>query len=219
MQFLRITVVFSLVLFPFYSAADDSCFNHLDQLASAVVKIRMSDNNTASGVVVSPNHVLTVLHALPINSSPIIEFEYHVARADLVSTHHGYDLALLQVNTANSLGLPVVKEGAGLNQNTAAVSYPVSKEFTLSYGQIKNQTYKGLKSSTEISPGSSGGALVVCENNQIKLAGIIRALIARRTETGEPRNTGNSWSIPPEVIRQFLKDNDLNPTWPIIATH
>ena len=219
MPFLRIAVVFSFVLFPFYSIADDSCFDRLDQLASAVVKIRISDNNTASGVVISPNHVLTVLHAFPINSSPIIEFEYHMARADLVSAHHGYDLALLQVNTANSLGLPVIKEDPGLNKNTAAVSYPNAKEFTLAYGQIKNQTYKGLKSSTEIFPGSSGGALVVCENNQIKLAGILRAFIAHRTETGEVRNTGNSWSIPPEAIRQFLKDNNLDPIWPIIATH
>ena len=184
------------------------CSKELIATKASVVKIHLGENNFASGVVVAPNRVLTVLHAFPVNSSPVIEFEYHHAVGKLIASHHGYDLALIEVNTTNTLNLKVSESAFVKGDEIAALSFPNAFAQQVEHGKIVSQNYKGLLTSARIEPGSSGGALLYCNEDGLTLSGLIRSFAARFID-GKLTNTGHSWVIPNKIITQFLKNNQV----------
>ncbi len=173
-----------------------------------MVKIHLSESNTASGVVVAPNRVLTVLHAFAVNSNPVIEFEYHSAVGKLIASHESFDLALIEVNTSNTLNLKVSKSNFSEGDEVSALSFPGLSPQKVENGKIMSRNFKGLLTSARIEPGSSGGALLYCNEDGLMLSGLIRSFVAKLI-LGEIKNTGFSWVIPNDVIDRFLKENNV----------
>ena len=176
---------------------------------NSIVRIVLSPTSSASGVVIAPDRVLTVLHGLPLNQQIEIHFESHEALATLIASHHGYDLALLQVPTGSTPVIEIATQKLQKGDFVTAVGFPGTNNRDVATGSVIKHGLTSLLSSASIEFGSSGGGLLVCNEGSLQLSGVLQSFVAR-LESGGLTNTGLSKSIPAYAIRQFLDDSQVD---------
>lgn len=174
----------------------------------AVVRIHISSNNYASGVVIGQNRILTVLHAFPVNSHPVIEFTGFSSPATVIATHEGYDLALLEAYTGSTHPVALSETRLQPGDPVWVVGYTGIARQQKSEGEFIKRNHRGLLTSAPIEAGFSGGALFHCDNQQSELSGIIRSYVATPAKEGL-KNSGRSRAIPVKAIRRFLEELGL----------
>ena len=205
-----ITSHFLLVIAAFISAnslrayADiNDCSNLITEALNSVISISISENNNASGVIVGHNQVLTVAHALPLNSPITAQLSFdHPAK--IIAVHEGYDLALLSTDTEGRLPVRLTSAKMAKQQPVWAVGFNHKKQKVVSKGQFLKTSYSGLLSTAHVEPGQSGGALFQCQADEVSLSGILQSFVARY-ENGSLVNKGRSSSVPATAIQQFLE--------------
>lgn len=173
---------------------------------NAIVKLDTFEGQTASGVVIDRNTVLTVAHALSDNASLFARINGDFVEAKTVAVNPRLDLALLSVDTSTLEPVPLAANSPRINETMWAVGFPLAAEQRISLGQYKEMYNGRLYTSVHINSGTSGGGLLQCENGSPKLAGIVHGYVAMRM--GNKRvNIGDSTSVPANVIKQFVDNH------------
>ncbi len=186
----------------------NDCSNLSIDAFDSVISISISENNNASGVIVGHNQVLTVAHALPINSPVTAKLSSDHA-ASIIAVHEGYDLALLSTDTEGRLPIKLTDAELAKQQAVWAVGFNHKKQKVVSKGQFLKTSYNGLLSTARVEPGQSGGALFQCTADEVSLSGILQSFVASY-ENGNLINKGRSSSVPATAIQQFLKAFQAN---------
>lgn len=173
------------------------------QTRASIVHIKSSRGSTASGVVIGQDRVLTVAHAVDLNSKFSAEIEGKRVDAQVLATDETNDLALLAVPTGNLKIIPLSSIPLEVEEPVWALGFPLAKSQRLSLG-LYQSVYNGrLYTSTHVNSGVSGGGLLRCEGGQFALAGVVHGFVAQ-VRNEEYINIGDSTSVPAAVIQTFL---------------
>ncbi len=173
------------------------------QTRASIVHIKSSRGSTASGVVIGKNRVLTVAHAVDLDSRFTAEIEGQRVEAQVLATDETNDLALLSVPTGDLKIIPLSNVPLEVEEPVWALGFPLAKSQRLSLG-LYHRVYNGrLYTSTHVNSGVSGGGLLRCEGGQFALAGVVHGFVAQ-VRNEEFINLGDSTSVPSAVIQTFL---------------
>lgn len=192
-------------------AAEATSFNTSCQLPDSgtlrsVVRILNETNGKSSGVVIAPNRVLTVLHALDMGGKNYAVINGQRQPAEALAFNEQHDLVLLKTDTGSLPAMPLSKRPLNNSEFIWAIGYPLGGELRTSLGVVKQSNERRIYSSAHINSGTSGGALLRCSavaSNEFELAGIVRAYLAD-TRSGKPINIGESVAVSHHVIRRLL---------------
>ncbi len=175
-----------------------------------------AQQESGSGVVISPDgYIVTNNHVVENASEVAVTFnDRYTAKAKVVSTDAGTDIAVLKVEGNKSLDYMQFgnSDEAKLGQWVLAVGYPLSLDATVTAGIIsakgrsiginKSQSSSAIESFIQtdaaVNPGNSGGALV---NTSGQLIGINSAIAS---PTGS--YAGYSYAIPANIVRKVVND-------------
>src|SRR5690606_19639080 len=175
------------------------------QTRASIVHIKSNRGSTASGVVIGKDRVLTVAHAVDLNSKFTAEIGGQRVEAHVLATDETNDLALLSVPTGNLKIIPLSSIPLEVEEPVWALGFPLAKSQRLSLG-LYQSVYNGrLYTSTHVNSGVSGGGLLRCEGGQFALAGVVHGFVAQ-VRNEEYINIGDSTSVPAAVIQTFLQN-------------
>lgn len=189
----------------FLSVTSKNCHPVHDNYRDAIVKLNDLNGSTSSGVVVAPNRVITVAHAIEPNGDIFVEIDQILHQAKVISINRSTDLAYLAVHTGNILPIAVAENPLRSGESVWAAGYPLASSQRISTGFFENMSQGRLYTSVHINSGTSGGGLLRCEEGAPKLAGIVHGYVALRRD-GSVINIGDSTSVPAAEIIDFIRD-------------
>ena len=197
-----------------------SCRLPDEQTLQPVIRIINQKVGKSSGVVIAPNRVLTVLHALDFDSKNYAVIGGNAIPAEAVAINEEQDLVLLETHTGSIAPVTLSERRLAIEESIWAIGYPLGGKRRTSLGVVTAADEQSIYSSAHINSGTSGGALLRCSGlaaNQFELAGIVRAYLAD-TSSGVPVNIGDSVAISHQVIRRML-DSATKPSLAMLSQH
>ncbi|MDX2230333.1 MAG: trypsin-like peptidase domain-containing protein [Leptolyngbyaceae cyanobacterium bins.349] len=151
---------------------------------------------TANGLVITNNHVVRGVAQVYVRTA-----EGRRIPGQVISTDSRYDLALIQLNTSESLPTVQLSNGAGIQpgQPVVAIGSPYGRPGVMTQGTFASMRSNGdLQSRVTLEPGNSGGPLL---NTQGEMIGINKAIL----ESARGANTGISISTSAAIARSFIE--------------
>ncbi|MGB5325076.1 MAG: serine protease [Pseudomonadales bacterium] len=185
---------------------DPGC--HLPDSAalSRIVQLRGDNGGHASSVVIRPNLLLTVAHALAGEERVYAEIDGILQLVTPLVINETRDLALLAVDTRELQPIPISDRPLLDNERVWAIGFPLGRAQRTSHGVVTERADGSLYTTAHINQGTSGGGLLRCADgqaNKYELAGIVRAYIAD-ISSDEPINTGDSVAVGKAAIIDIL---------------
>lgn len=183
--------------------------------ASAVVTIYAGSEIGSGSIVRSDGMVITNNHVVKqIVRSSNQPIYVKLASGDrfrgqLIKTDVQHDLALIQMNAAQSFPtVPLASDTAQPGQRVCAIGSPFGQAGVLTQGNLSLIRRNGdLQSNVLLNPGNSGGPLLNAEGEMI---GVNRAIL----ESSSGRNTGISIATSAIAAKSFIEQSGvaLNPS-------
>lgn len=207
MKKLLVIVLLNLVAVSY--AADYECSWPSSNTLNSIVPISSGNNSHASGVVVSNNLVITAAHVLEDYDDTEVEINRVFYPASVLLVDQEYDIALLSVRTENLSPIPLSKFELYESQEVWAAGYPRAENLHTSSGFFVSRKAEAIHTSAGIDSGESGGGLLVCEDGEFVLAGMLRGYGAYRTANGLVRLEDYSISVAASDIK-FTLDFSYN---------
>ena len=93
---------------------------------SAIVKLETRHGTTASGVVISPNRIITVAHAIAADKKIYVKLENELLPATVISINRDADLAYLAAYTGNISPIPMANNKPAPGSSVWAAGYPLA---------------------------------------------------------------------------------------------
>ena len=185
------------------SVGTAACDPYTDEVRTSIIRLA-NGANTASGVVVAKDRVLTVAHAIDGNAPVTAEVEGYTMRAKVGAVDAKNDLAILEVPTGDIPAVRISKSKLEVSEPVWAVGFPLASDQRVSEG-IYDSVYNGrLYSNVHINSGTSGGGLLRCASDgRVELAGIVHGYIAKSVGS-QLVNIGDSVSVPIPTIKRFI---------------
>lgn len=167
--------------------SDDPLFKTLGPCLAGSVQIHAVDDlgmgvSKGSGVVVTPNRVLTARHMLEGASSWLVKKDGKNYKARSIMSGVGAfdDWALLELESGPLEAVPILDIGGDSNLGycqAVAVGYSLGwGGVTVTTGHIQSQSPALIRFSAMVAPGNSGGGLFVIKDGRLQLVGIVVAL-------------------------------------------
>lgn len=175
--------------------------------------------SSGSGVVIASGYMLTAAHVVPDTPR---ESMYVLAggrqlKAKPIKIDRTRDLALLSVAVAcPCASISVV--APQIDEQVYSVGFPLYSTYRvqlLSYGLVQGVVQDNLVSTTVTAPGGSGGGLFAKVEDEYQLVGVTVAIasasLGPRVMNLEQEYNWLSFSVPVEVIRNFLRNTPVIP--------
>lgn len=209
MKHLFVIVIFFITVSVSH-AADFECRWPTSQILDSIVPIESGENSHASGVVVSDNLVITAAHVLEDYEDTEVVIHNLSYQASVLLVDKETDLALLSVWTNDLTPIPLSKFEMYESQEVWAAGYPRAENLHTTSGNFVTQKAEAIHTSAGIDSGESGGGLLVCEEGEFVLAGMLRGYGAYRTDEGLVRLEDYSISVAASDIKFTLDLRDVS---------
>lgn len=170
----------------------------LSGLQASVVEVVSHAGSHATGVVLAKDRVVTVAHALAAGTEIRVQIKGNEQPASLEAIHEAYDLAILRVDTLDSLPIPLSFDQLRTQEPVWVVSFGKVSE-----GKFVHNKMTGIVTSAMIEGGDSGAALLHCGRAGYEVSGIVHSYVGRLQQAGM-ENLGFSVSVPARAVRNFL---------------
>ena len=165
-----------------------------DVVRQSTVQVTAGTQSSGSGVVVSPQQVITNAHVVRATDLKVESWEGAIINAKLVKLDRTRDLALLSVPGLRTQPLPLGDSNA-LRAGTPvlAIGNPLGFVGAVSSGVVHSLARRWIRADLRLAPGNSGGPLADFKG---QLVGI-NTMVA---------NDGLAYSIPSRSVQRFLSN-------------
>lgn len=175
--------------------------------------------SSGSGVVIAQGYMLTAAHVVPETSkeSMVILINGRQLRAKPIKIDRGRDLALLSLSV-NCPCAKIALTSPPQDEQVFSVGFPLYATYKvqlLSQGLVQGVVQDNIVTTTVTAPGGSGGGLFYETSTGYELVGITVAIastaLGPRVMNIEQEYNWLSFSVPVEVIRNFLRNTPVIP--------
>ncbi|MDX6768012.1 MAG: trypsin-like peptidase domain-containing protein [Elusimicrobiota bacterium] len=131
----------------------------------SVVGVDDSGNQSSAVIISTDCQALSSYHGISNSTGPIpVQIAGKTHRATLIRANPAYDLALLRVESASCMPIPIAREEPQIGGEVYAVGNPLGLEGNVTRGIVGSRKdidgMRFLFHDAAINPGSSGGALL-----------------------------------------------------------
>jgi len=170
----------------------------------SVVVVLGEDGTVGSGVVVAPNRVLTVAHAARSAGRLHALVKGQKVSAHAASFDLQRDLALLVLNTGDLPVLPLMARDLSVGEHIWVAGHPRGGPRQFASGQVVGPWQDALRVTALVEQGQSGGALLACDEQRVRLAGTLSGYGALERDGVAERLPDFSLAVPVSALRTFL---------------
>ena len=165
-----------------------------DVVRQSTVQVTNGTQSSGSGVVVSPQQVITNAHVVRATDLKVESWEGAVINAKLVKLDRTRDLALLSVPGLRTEPLPLGDSNA-LRAGTPvlAIGNPLGFVGAVSSGVVHSLARRWIRADLRLAPGNSGGPLADFKGQMVG----INTMVA---------SDGLAYSIPSRSVQRFLSN-------------
>ena len=182
-----------------------SCAQPDHNTLQAILPVATDHGSRASGVVYATNRVLTAAHAVHGGGQFFVRIGESFRAAELLMVDHVSDLAVLSVDTQSIMPLHISGFDPAESQPVWAVGYPRAQAMMTSTGFVQDSREGALYASASIDLGQSGGGLLICQDGDWEMLGMLRGYGAFLQGDHYVKLTNHSVSVAAATITEFLR--------------
>ena len=181
------------------------CTQPDDSTLQAILPVATDHGSHASGVVFATNRVLTAAHAVQGGGQFFVRIGDAFRAAELLMVDHVSDLAVLSVDTRLIEPLNISGFDPAESQPVWAVGYPRAQDIMTSTGVVQDSREGTLYASASIDLGQSGGGLLICQDGDWEMLGMLRGYGTYLQGDHYVKLSNHSVSVAAATITEFLR--------------
>jgi hypothetical protein len=181
-----------------------TCDMPSEQIRRSILRIQNGPANTASGVVIGADTIITVAHAIDPQKPTTVMLDEKPLPAVVNYLSHSLDLAVLTVSAELPQAIPISTAPLSEMETLWAIGFPLALDQKVSLGYYEKEWNGRLYTTNHVNSGVSGGGLLRCEMGEFALAGVVHGYVALK-RNNQTINLGDSTSVPSLAVANFLQ--------------